>query len=88
MVKFHVKFHVKYLAAFALGVGLLATPTAILKAQDKTVVVTHTWSDAENPYWHQYLKERKIKDHEWVAGNKREQAAYWKWRAKHPNAPQ
>ncbi len=77
---------IKYLAAVTLGIGLLATPVATLKAQERKVVVTHTWTDAENPYWHQYLKERKIKDHEWAAAKKHDQDAYWKWRAKHPDA--
>jgi hypothetical protein len=45
--------------------------------------VEHQWNDGENTAWHQYLKEHHKKDHEWAKANKREQAAYWKWRDQH-----
>lgn len=69
----------KFIGSFVLGACLL-TPVAAF-AQDHPA---HTWSDSENTYWHQYLKEHHKKDHEWNKASKKEQAAYWKWRDQHP----
>ena len=69
----------RILGSFVLGACLL-TPVATLTAQDHD---RHQWNDNENPAWHQYLKERHKKDHDWSKANKREQADYWKWRDQH-----
>ena len=70
----------RYLGALVLGVSLLQ-PIAVAYAQDHN----HTWSDNENTTWHQYLKEKHKKDHEWAKAKKNEQADYWKWRDAHPD---
>jgi len=77
----------KLLSSFVLGVCLL-TPVQILHAQDHQdhMANTHEWNDSENQTWHQYLKERHKKDHEWGKASKREQADYWKWRDQHRDA--
>lgn len=73
----------RYLGAFVLGIGLL-TPVAVdARYQDHD---RHVWSDTENPTWHQYLKEKHKKDHEWAKASKKEQKDYWKWRDAHPDA--
>lgn len=65
----------KILGSMILGAVLL-TPVSLL-AQE------HTWNDGESAAWHQYLKENHRKYHDWNKANKREQAAYWKWRDNH-----
>lgn len=72
----------KLLSSLVLGASLLA-PAAALYAQDHP---HHQWSDNENTTWHQYLKERHKKDHDWSKANKREQSDYWKWRDQHPDS--
>ncbi len=72
----------RFFGCLVLGVGLLS-PVATLSAQDHHDQVQHQWNDGENPAWHQYLKERHKKDHDWAKASKREQAAYWKWRDQH-----
>lgn len=72
----------KFLGSLALGVCLL-TPAGVLNAQAHRDQVAHQWNDNENESWHQYLKEHHKKDHDWAKANKREQAAYWKWRDQH-----
>lgn len=69
----------KLISSLVLGVCLLA-PVGIMNAQDHP---SHTWSDSENPTWHQWLKDNHKKDHDWSHATKREQAAYWKWRDQH-----
>jgi hypothetical protein len=68
--------------ALVLSLGMLL-PMGVAIAQDHP---QHVWADSENPTWHQYLKERHRKDHDWAKASKREQAAYWKWRDAHPDA--
>ena len=73
----------KYLGLAALCACLLA-PVGTLKAEDHhDDQKVHQWNDGENTAWHQYLKEQHKKDHDWEKANKREQAAYWKWRDQH-----
>jgi hypothetical protein len=78
-------------AAIATPVSILAAP----KAQDAAVQVRvydddnkdyHNWDDRENERWHEYLKENREKDHEFKEAEKKEQAAYWKWRHKQLDA--
>lgn len=71
----------KLLSSLALGVCLFA-PIGALYAQDHP---SHQWNDNENTSWHQYLKERHRKDHEWSKATKKEQSDYWKWRDQHPH---
>lgn len=71
----------KLSGAFILGVCLL-TPLATLQAQSHHDE-SHHWSEGENTYWHQYLKEHHKKDHDWAHAKKREQTDYWKWREQH-----
>jgi hypothetical protein len=71
----------RFLASLVLGVCLLS-PVGALNAQEHHDQ-QHQWNDGENDSWHKYLKERHKKDHEWSKSNKREQAAYWKWRDQH-----
>ena len=71
----------KFVASLALGFGLLLS-TGTLPAQDHP---RHEWNYNENSNWHQYLKERHKKDHDWSKANKHEQADYWKWRDQHPD---
>lgn len=70
----------RFLRPVALSLCLIVGST-IAVAQTK-----HEWNDNENTSWHQYLKERHKKDHEWAQANKREQKDYWKWRDAHPDA--
>jgi hypothetical protein len=72
----------KFLGCLVLGLGLLS-PVATLNAQDHHDQVEHRWNDSESPAWHQYLKERHKKDHDWEKASKKEQSAYWKWRDQH-----
>jgi hypothetical protein len=71
----------KVLGSLALGICLLA-PVGALYADDHHDQ-HHEWNDGENEAWHRYLKEHHKKDHDWGKANKREQAAYWKWRDQH-----
>lgn len=77
----------KFFCSAVLGVCLLS-PVVTLKAQDHHDQMDnrHQWNDGENTYWHQYLKEHHKKDHDWEKANKKEQAAYWKWRDQHKDA--
>lgn len=71
----------RHLSTLVLGAALLAP--AALMAQDHD---RHVWNDQrESPAWHQYLKERHKKDHDWSKANKKEQSDYWKWRDAHPD---
>jgi hypothetical protein len=72
----------KSLGLLVLGLGLLV-PVGTLQAQDHHDQMEHKWNDGENESWHRYLKEQHKKDHDWARANKREQAAYWKWRDQH-----
>jgi len=74
----------KFLGSLVLSVCLL-TPIGVLNAQDhhEDVANPHQWNDGENTAWRQYLKEHHKKDHDWEKANKKEQAAYWKWRDQH-----
>jgi hypothetical protein len=75
----------RFLAAVALSVCLM-TSAAIVNAQPAPAPMqTHQWSDQEDPHWHEYLKEKHKKDHDWAKASKREQRDYWKWRDKHPD---
>ena len=74
--------------AFALSVALV-TPV-ILKAQPRPIGATAMMDDQNRDFrgddekaWHDYLKEKHKKDHEWAKANKKEQADYWKWRDAH-----
>ena len=69
-----IRMKSKYLGSFVISVGLLMPITAVY-AQDHhdQVAREHRWNEGENQYWHQYLKERHIKDHEWTKAKKREQ---------------
>ncbi len=68
----------KFLGSMVLGACLLApVSVGVLQAQD------HHWSESENSYWRQYLKEHHKKDHDWEKAKKSEQEAYWKWRDEH-----
>ncbi|HEX3681046.1 MAG TPA: hypothetical protein VHU83_00795 [Bryobacteraceae bacterium] len=70
----------RYLGTLVLGISMLAPVALIAQDHDR-----HTWSDNENPTWHQYLKEHHKKDHDWGHASKREQKDYWKWRDAHPD---
>jgi hypothetical protein len=74
----------RYVGAFVLGIALL-TPAAVdARYQDRDRDhQEHVWSDNENSAWHQYLKERHKKEHEWAKASKKEQKDYWKWRDAH-----
>jgi hypothetical protein len=76
---------VKLVGSLVLSVGLLTPVATTLYAQDRhdQVAREHKWDEGENQYWHQYLKERHVKDHEWAKSKKKEQADYWKWRDAH-----
>jgi hypothetical protein len=74
----------KFISSCVLTISLL-TPVSVALAQGPPPP-HHVWSDSENESWHQYLKERHIKDHEWAKATKREQANYWKWRDQHRDA--
>jgi hypothetical protein len=80
----------RFLAVAALS-ACLATPVAMVKAQDHFVaqdaMQKHQWNDQEDKHWHDYLKERHKKDHDWAKASKREQKEYWHWRDQHPDAP-
>jgi hypothetical protein len=79
------------LSAFALSVALI-TPAAVY-AQPRPANAMFAPQPQDHDHreftaddekaWHDYLKERHKKDHEWAKANKREQADYWKWRDGH-----
>lgn len=76
------------LSAFALSVALV-TPV-IVKAQPQPTGATAMMQDQHRDFsaddekaWHDYLKGKHKKDHEWGKANKKEQADYWKWRDAH-----
>jgi len=80
-------------AAIAAPASIMAAP----KAQDASVQVRvydddnkdyHNWDDREDQAWHVYLKENRQKEHEFKEADKKEQAAYWKWRHKQLDAEQ
>jgi hypothetical protein len=80
-------------AAIAAPASIMAAP----KAQDPSVQVRvyddehkdyHNWDDRENESWHVYLKENHGKEHEFKDADKKEQAAYWKWRHKQLDSEQ
>jgi hypothetical protein len=73
----------RFLATCVLASSLLAPAALIAQDHDHQ---THEWTATEDPHWHQYLKERNKKDHDWDHATKKEQADYWKWRDKHPDA--
>jgi hypothetical protein len=75
----------RYLAAVVLGISLMA-PTVLTAQDHDRPAQTHQWNDHENEKWHEYLKEKHKKDHDWEKASKREQKAYWKWRDAHPDA--
>ncbi len=75
----------RLLASAMFGLFLL-TPVVTVTAHPGDDQHKHEWRDTENDHWHQYLKEKHIKDHEWEKASKREQANYWKWRDAHPDA--
>ena len=78
----------RFLLAAVLGVSLM-TSVALVNAQPApTAMQEHQWNDQEDHAWHRYLKERHREDHEWAKATKKEQHDYWKWREKHPDAPQ
>ena len=76
----------RYLAACVLGISLLAPTVITAQEEGNPPQQTHQWNDQENEKWHQYLKEKHKKDHDWEKATKREQKAYWKWRDAHPDA--
>lgn len=65
----------RFAAVAALAISLLVP--VVGSAQN------HQWNDGENQYWHQYLKEKHKKDHDWGHASKKEQRDYWKWRDAH-----
>jgi hypothetical protein len=72
-------------ASLLLGAALAAS-TPILAARSPQDHPTHEWNTNEDPHWHQYLKEKHRKDHDWDHATKQEQKDYWKWRDAHPDA--
>jgi Ni/Co efflux regulator RcnB len=62
----------------ALLTAFLSAPVALLADEHH-----HEWNDSENVHWHEYLKERHKREHDWEKANKREQRDYWKWREHH-----
>jgi hypothetical protein len=43
----------------------------------------HQWNAKENRRFHEFLKEKHRKDHDWQHTSKREQQDYWQWRHEH-----
>jgi hypothetical protein len=76
----------RFFGVAALSICLLS-PGAVVNGQDhdRDHHATHQWNDNENQSWHQYLKEKRKKDHDWEKASKREQKNYWKWRDAHPD---
>jgi hypothetical protein len=72
----------RFLATCVLASALLSPAALIAQDHDHQ---THEWTANEDPHWHEYLKERKTKDHDWDHATKKEQEDYWKWRDKHPD---
>ncbi len=76
------------LSALALSVALV-TPAVVMAQQVPGVAMfqdhKREFKDADEKAWHDYLKEKRKKDHEWTKANKREQKDYWKWRDAHPD---
>lgn len=66
----------RFMSSLVLS-GFLLVSMPVMNAQD------HVWSDRENASWHQYLKEKHIKDHEWAKAKKKERDDYWRWRDQH-----
>ncbi len=79
----------RFLGMAVLGV-CLATSVAVISVQSSYAAQSdmqkHVWTDQEDPHWHEYLKEKRKKDHDWAKATKREQRDYWKWRDAHPDA--
>ena len=76
------------LSVLALSVSLV-TPT-VVKAQPVAGVAMfqdqrREFKDADEKAWHDYLKQKNRKDHDWAKASKREQKDYWKWRDAHPD---
>lgn len=75
------------IGAFVLGISLLAPAALNARYQDHDRDhQQHQWTEHEDQYWHQYLKEHHKKEHDWAHASKREQKDYWKWRDAHPDA--
>jgi hypothetical protein len=73
----------------ALSISLLA-PVSFVSAQDhdhdSSHPMTHQWDKQhDDKSWHEYLKGRHRKDHDWEKASKSEQNHYWKWRDQHPD---
>jgi hypothetical protein len=73
-------------AASVLLGAALSISAPILAARSAQDHPTHEWNANEDPHWHQYLKEKHKKDHDWDHATKQEQKDYWKWRDAHPDA--
>ena len=88
----------RFLAAAALS-ACLATSTVMVKAQDRYMPrqdrdaaqdasrheERREWNEREDKHWHEYLKDRRRRDHDWAKATKREQRDYWRWRDQHPD---
>lgn len=82
----------RYIGTFLLGASLLA-PMAIRAADDhpdKRVYDRdhkdyHGWNDHEETAYKRWLEENHHAYREFSKENKRDQAAYWKWRHDHPD---
>jgi hypothetical protein len=72
----------------ALMTPALVTPT-VMQARPNGVAMFddqhRDFTPDDEKAWHDYLKEKRKKDHEWAKASKREQTDYWKWRDAHPD---
>lgn len=74
------------LSAFALGVALMTPVVVNAQPAGKMMMADDQHRDFtpdDEKAWHDYLKEKHKKDHEWAKATKREQSDYWKWRDAH-----
>jgi hypothetical protein len=76
----------RILSAFALSVALV-TPVVVQAHPNGGTAMfddkQREFTPDDEKAWHDYLKERHKKDHDWAKANKREQQDYWKWRDAH-----
>lgn len=80
---------VRIMSAFAFSVALV-TPV-VVQAQPRVGMAMfddqhRDFTANDEKAWHEYLKEKHKKDHDWAKATKREQSDYWKWRDAHPDS--